>query len=58
MRLIWSIFWAFLLSCMTVYVVNSMDGLAFNMTQAVVLTIVFTVAVVLLGEGALAEDKE
>ncbi|MCD5324702.1 MULTISPECIES: YjzD family protein [Pontibacillus] len=58
MRLIWSIIWSFLLSCMTVYVVNSMDGLAFNMTQAIVLTIGFTVAVVLLGEGALAEDKE
>ncbi|MYL32246.1 DUF2929 family protein [Pontibacillus yanchengensis] len=58
MRLFWSIFWGFLLSCMVTYVVSSMNGGAFHLSQAIVLTVAFTLTVLILGEGALKEDTE
>lgn len=58
MRLFWSIFWGFLLSCMITYVISSMQGGSFHLSQAIVLTVAFTVVVTLLGEGALSKEAE
>jgi hypothetical protein len=57
MRYIWTIFWAFLLSQMLVYVVGSMQGVAFNFMTGVLLSIVFSVAIVLLGDAGIPDEK-
>ncbi|TCT22432.1 DUF2929 family protein [Melghiribacillus thermohalophilus] len=56
MRLFWTIIWSFLLSSMVVYVVSSMTGAHFDLTLAIVLSITFTVASVVLGEGLLKQE--
>jgi Protein of unknown function (DUF2929) len=48
MRYFWTIFWAFALSNMFVYVVGAMKGMAFDFQLACILTGIFTVAVLLL----------
>jgi hypothetical protein len=51
-----TIVWAFLLSFMISYVLSNMGGHSFSINQVLMLTGIFTVAVVLLGEGALKEN--
>lgn len=58
MQLVWTIIWSFLLSSMVTYVVSSMQGGEFAWSLVLVSTIAFTVAVVVLGEGALKEEAE
>lgn len=41
---------------MVTYVVSSMNGGTFDLTNAIVLTVGFVLAVILLAEGALRED--
>jgi len=43
-----TIFWTFLLSQMLVYVVGSMNGVAFNFTTGLILTAVFSVLVFII----------
>lgn len=45
MRYFWSIFWAFLLCQMFVYVVGSMIGSAYNFNLGALLTVVISVMV-------------
>ncbi|TFB22027.1 DUF2929 family protein [Filobacillus milosensis] len=57
MRLIWTVIWSFLLSLMVVYVLASMTGDDFSLTLATVLTALFTLAAVILGDGVIKEDS-
>lgn len=57
-RIFWSIFWGFLLSCMVTYVVSNMNGAEFDITKAIILTIAFTLTAILLGDGLLKEEAE
>lgn len=50
MRIFWTVFWSFLLSQMLVYVISSMTGNTYEFMQGVVLTVVFSVIIILLGE--------
>ncbi len=56
MRFIWTILWAFLLSLMTAYVVSNMSGAGFSATQVITMTILFSGAAIVLGEGVITEE--
>lgn len=55
MRVFWTIIWSFLLSSMVTYVISNMSGGSFDITQAIVLAVAFTVISILLTEGAMRE---
>ncbi|MDC3413699.1 YjzD family protein [Aquibacillus sp. 3ASR75-11] len=57
MRLLITIFWTFLLSFMISYVISNMGGGTFSISQVLALTGIFTIAVLLLGEGVLKESQ-
>ncbi|WLR49543.1 YjzD family protein [Halobacillus litoralis] len=57
MRMIWTIIWAFLLSLMAAYVVSNMAGSSFAFSQVIIMTILFTLAAVVLGEGIIKEEE-
>ncbi|WP_102347351.1 YjzD family protein [Bacillus sp. Marseille-P3661] len=50
MRVFWTVFWTFLLSQMLVYVVSSMSGGTYEFMQGVVITVAFSLIIILLGE--------
>ncbi|MCP3031993.1 YjzD family protein [Halobacillus sp. A1] len=56
MRMIWTVLWAFLLSFMTAYVVSNMAGTSFSFLQVIIMTILFSVAAIVLGEGVIKEE--
>ncbi|RPF52096.1 YjzD family protein [Aquisalibacillus elongatus] len=56
MRLIWTVIWSFLLSLMVVYVLASMTGDEFSLSFAGILTAIFTIVAVVLGEGVIKDD--
>ncbi|MFD1017847.1 YjzD family protein [Thalassobacillus hwangdonensis] len=56
MRFFWTIFWAFLLSFMITYVISNMGGADFTIMQVVVLTVLFSIASVVLGEGLIKDE--
>ncbi|MFZ0369756.1 MAG: YjzD family protein [Halobacillus sp.] len=56
MKFVWTLIWALLLSLMTAYVVSNMAGGSFHISQVIIMTLIFTGAVVVLGEG-LIEDE-
>ncbi|ELK45219.1 YjzD family protein [Halobacillus sp. ACCC02827] len=56
MRMIWTIVWAFLLSFMSAYVVSNMSGSDFAFSQVITMTILFTLAAVVLGEGLIKDE--
>ncbi|MBA2174502.1 YjzD family protein [Halobacillus locisalis] len=56
MQYIWTIIWSFLLSFMAAYVISNMAGGSFSFTQVIVTTILFAVAAIVLGEGAITEE--
>lgn len=58
MRMIWTIIWSFLLSAMATYVISNMTGGHFEFSQVIVLTIVFVVTAVVLGEGLLKDETQ
>ncbi|KGX92679.1 DeoR family transcriptional regulator [Pontibacillus halophilus JSM 076056 = DSM 19796] len=58
MRLFWSAFWSLLLSGMAVYVVASMNGGSFSLTQTIVLAVVVVLSVTVLSEGVLTDDEK
>ncbi|ARI78039.1 YjzD family protein [Halobacillus mangrovi] len=57
MRIIWTMIWAFLLSAMAVYVISNMSGGHFDFLQVIILTVLFTIAAVVLGEGVIKEEE-
>ncbi|MFD2639391.1 DUF2929 family protein [Piscibacillus salipiscarius] len=57
MRLVWTVIWGFLLSLMVVYVITSMTGDTFSFPLAIVLTVLFTLSSVVLGEGVIRDDS-
>ncbi len=42
---------------MVVYVIGNMSGTPFNITNAVVLAVVFTFVVIVLGDGLLKDEE-
>lgn len=56
MRIFWTVFWSFLLSEMLVYVISSMSGSTYVFMQGVVLTVVFSVIIILLGEAGVPNE--
>ncbi|RWZ55158.1 DUF2929 family protein [Halobacillus fulvus] len=57
MRIIWTAIWAFLLSFMSAYVISNMAGGSFYFSQVIIMTILFTLAAVVLGEGVIKEEE-
>jgi hypothetical protein len=57
MRLIFAFFWSLVLSSMIVYVIGNMSGNAFNITNAIVLAVAFTVTIIALGDGILKDEE-
>ncbi|WP_102028030.1 YjzD family protein [Salirhabdus sp. Marseille-P4669] len=57
MRYIFTLFWSLLISSMVVYVIGNMSGTPFNITNAVVLAVVFTFVVIVLGDGLLKDEE-
>ncbi|MDY0396073.1 DUF2929 family protein [Virgibacillus halophilus] len=58
MRFIWTIIWAVLLSGTISYVLSSMAGESFSLTATLVMAGIFCIAVWVIGEGFLKEDKQ
>ncbi|WP_077623070.1 YjzD family protein [Sediminibacillus massiliensis] len=58
MRYLWTIVWSFLLSFLISYVLSSMAGETLPINQVLVLTVIFAVAVIILGDGVLKEEKD
>ncbi|SDZ74768.1 Protein of unknown function [Thalassobacillus cyri] len=56
MRFFWTIFWAFLLSFMITYVISNMQSSDFSFVQVVVLTVLFSGAAVVLGDGLIKDE--
>ncbi|WP_101843470.1 DUF2929 family protein [Halobacillus sp. Marseille-P3879] len=56
MRMIWTVLWAFLLSFMMAYVVSNMAGTEFAFSQVIIMTILFSLAAIVLGEGVIKEE--
>ncbi|WP_371925840.1 DUF2929 family protein [Halobacillus sp. A5] len=54
--MIWTVLWAFLLSLMMAYVVSNMAGTGFAFSQVVIMTILFSIAAIVLGEGVIKEE--
>ncbi|WP_102336143.1 YjzD family protein [Salimicrobium jeotgali] len=57
MRILYTILWSFLFSFMTAYVISNMNQVDFSMLQVILMTAIFTVAVILLGEVGLKEEE-
>ncbi|MGP4070737.1 YjzD family protein [Halobacillus sp. B29] len=56
MKFVWTLIWALLLSFMTAYVVSNMAGGSFGFTQVFIMTLLFTGAAVILGEGLIKDE--
>ncbi|NSL51478.1 YjzD family protein [Calidifontibacillus erzurumensis] len=56
MRILWTVFWTFLLSQMLVYVVSSMTGSTYDFMQGVFLTAVFSIIIIFLGEAGVPNE--
>lgn len=57
MRFLYTILWSFLFSFMTAYVVSNMNQADFSFLQVILMTAVFTIFVVLLGDVGLKEEE-
>ncbi|SCC19890.1 Protein of unknown function [Priestia flexa] len=55
-RIIAALFWGFLLINMSVYVISSMSGQAFDFATASIISVVFTLLVVVLGEAGVPNE--
>lgn len=58
MRYIWTIIWALLISAAVSYVLTSMAAEPFNLTDTVVLAVIFTVVIFFMGDVVLKEKNE
>lgn len=57
MRFIMALFWALLIGAVVSYVLVSMAGTTLNLTHSAIFSILIFIAVVILGEGLLKEEK-
>ncbi|SIS47728.1 YjzD family protein [Salimicrobium flavidum] len=57
MRFLYTILWSFVFSFMTAYVVSNMNQADFSFLQVILMTAVFTIFVVLLGDVGLKEEE-
>ncbi|WP_347861188.1 YjzD family protein [Salimicrobium sp. PL1-032A] len=57
MRFLYTIFWSFVFSFMTAYVVSNMNQADFSFLQVILMTVVFTIGVILLADVGLKEDE-
>ncbi len=55
-RVIAALFWGFLLINMSVYVISSMSGQAFDFATASIISVVFTLLVIILGEAGVPNE--
>ncbi|MRH43374.1 DUF2929 family protein [Aquibacillus halophilus] len=58
MRYFWTIFWAIVISSLISYVLTSMAGEALTLLPIFVLAVIFSAAVIIIGDGILREDTE
>ncbi|WP_188455315.1 DUF2929 family protein [Virgibacillus oceani] len=58
MRFIWTLIWALLISGVISYVLTSMGGTDFDIMSTVTLAIIMAIAVYILGEGVVKQEKE
>lgn len=58
MRFIMTLIWALLISSAISYVLTSMAGDPFEFTHALILGVIFAIAIFILGEGVLKEDNK
>nr|WP_153737008.1 DUF2929 family protein [Aquibacillus halophilus] len=57
-RYFWTIFWAIVISSLISYVLTSMAGEALTLLPIFVLAVIFSAAVIIIGDGILREDTE
>lgn len=48
MKIVWTFIWSFLLSEMIMYVGGSMNGVAFNFKNGLIMTFIFTIVILLI----------
>lgn len=58
MRFLLPLVWALLISGVISYVLSSMAGNPFNLTNTVILAVIITIAISVLGEGVLKGESE
>ncbi|WP_138416459.1 DUF2929 family protein [Aquibacillus sediminis] len=58
MRFVWTIIWALLLSLIISYVLTSMAGQALSLAPIFALTAIFSIAVIIIGDGILGDSKK
>ncbi|MBP1947249.1 YjzD family protein [Virgibacillus litoralis] len=58
MRFLLPLVWALLISGVISYVLSSMAGNPFNLMNTVILAVIVTIAISILGEGALKSERE
>ncbi|SDQ88337.1 Protein of unknown function [Virgibacillus subterraneus] len=58
MRFLLPLVWALLISGVISYVLSSMAGNPFNLMNTVILAVIVTIAISILGEGALKSESE
>ena len=56
MRIIATFFWCFVLSNMGGYVLSSMTGGAYNFTSSTIMSVVFTVIILVLSEALIPNE--
>ncbi|WP_163972038.1 YjzD family protein [Oceanobacillus halotolerans] len=58
MRYIATIIWAVLISGVLSYVLSSMGSEPFNLTNTLILAALFSIAIFILGDGAIKTEEE
>jgi hypothetical protein len=51
MRYFWTLFWAFLLIQMMLYVVSAMQGATYDFAQGTIIAVVFSILIFILGDA-------
>lgn len=57
MRYVWTIIWAILLSFLISYVLTSMAGQTLSLAPIFVLAAVFSIVIIIIGDGILKDTK-
>lgn len=58
MRYFMTIFWSLLISGVVSYVLSSMAGEPFNLSNSIILAIIMTIIIFILGDGLLKEQND
>ncbi|WP_078408655.1 YjzD family protein [Priestia abyssalis] len=56
MRIFWTFFWSLVLINMSAYVVSSMQGFTYDFVIASIISVVFSVFVIILGEALIPNE--